>query len=198
REISRASDLQGLRMRIPGLGGRVMSELGVTVQVLGGADIYPALERGTIDATEWVGPYDDAKLGFPRVARFYYYPGWWEPGPSLSYMVNLKALEELPSSYREMFEAAAAESATVMQARYDALNPQALETLLGEGVEMRPFSDEILIAAREASLALLEDEAAKDATYRKIFEPWKKARKAAYRWFSTAELAYARMAFPAG
>ncbi len=194
REISGPGDLQGLKMRIPGLGGQVMSRLGATVQVLGGSDIYPALERGAIDATEWVGPYDDAKLGFHKVAKYYYYPGWWEPGPSLSYLVNLKAWDALPKSFQEMFTAAAAESATVMQARYDHQNPAALAELLKEGVELRQFSDELMAAAQKSSFEMLEEQAVQDATYRKIFDAWSKAREDAYRWLSTAELAYSRFA----
>lgn len=196
REIGSAADLKGLRMRIPGLGGEVMSRLGATVQLFAGGEIYPALERGAIDATEWVGPYDDEKLGFHKVARYYYYPGWWEPGPSLSYHVNLDAWGKLPAAYREIFQTAASESATVMQARYDQLNPPALARLLEEGIEMRAFSDDLMRAAREVSFDMLEEQAAKDDTYRKIYEPWKKARRDAYRWFGTAELAYSRFAFP--
>ena len=195
REIGSAADLAGLTMRIPGLGGEVMNRLGVRVQVLGGSDIYPALERGAIDATEWVGPYDDLKLGFHKVAQYYYYPGWWEPGPSLTYQVNQKAWDELPSSYQEMFAAAAAESATVMQARYDHLNPPALAQLLEEGVQMRPFSDDLMQAAKAASFEMFEEQAAGDETYRKIYEHWKKARRDTYKWFQTAELGYGRFAF---
>lgn len=194
REIDGAADLNGLKMRIPGLGGQVMSRLGATVQVLGGSDIYPALERGAIDATEWVGPYDDAKLGFHKVAKYYYYPGWWEPGPSLSYMVNQKAWSELPVAYQEIFRSAAAESATVMQARYDQRNPPALAQLLSEGVEMRPFSDDLMAAAQKESFAMLEEAAAADASYRKVFDAWSTFRKDAYRWLGTAELAYTRFA----
>ena len=196
REIRTLEDLQGLKMRIPGLGGQVMSRLGATVQVLAGGDIYPALERGAIDATEWVGPYDDEKLGFHKVAKFYYYPGWWEPGPNLSYYVNREAWEELPASYQQMFEAAAAESATFMQARYDALNPGALKRLLAEGVELRRFSDEIQQGAQAATEELLEEAAARDATYRKVYESWKKIRAEYYAWFGTAELGYQSFAFP--
>ena len=195
REIGSAEDLKGLRMRIPGLGGEVMSRLGVTVQLIAGGEIYPALERSAIDATEWVGPYDDEKLGFHKVAKYYYYPGWWEPGPSLSYHVNLEAWNKLPKAYQEIFTSAASESATVMQARYDQRNPAALARLLDQGIEMRPFSDDLMRAARDASFAILEEQAAADAAYRKIYESWKQARTDAYRWFGTAELAYSRFAF---
>ncbi len=195
REIGSADDLKGLRMRIPGLGGEVMNRLGATVQLLAGGEIYPALERGAIDATEWVGPYDDEKLGFHQVADYYYYPGWWEPGPSLSYHVNLEAWNKLPAAYQEMFAAAASESATVMQARYDQRNPAALVRLLEAGVQMRPFSEDLMRAAREISFEMLEEQAAADSTYRKVYDSWKKARREAYRWFGTAEMAYSRFAF---
>ncbi|NJL29289.1 MAG: TRAP transporter substrate-binding protein DctP [Thermoanaerobaculia bacterium] len=198
REIGSAADLVGLKMRIPGLGGEVMSRLGTTVQVLAGGDIYPALERGAIDATEWVGPYDDEKLGFHQIAKFYYYPGWWEPGPSLSYYVNRDAWAKLPVVYQEMFKTAALDSAVTMQARYDARNPAALARLLDAGVEVKPFSDDLLTAARRVALDMLEEQAASDATYRKVYTAWSKFRAETYRWFGTAELAFARFAFAAG
>ncbi|MEM1178122.1 MAG: TRAP transporter substrate-binding protein [Acidobacteriota bacterium] len=195
REIASAADLEGLSMRIPGLGGEVMDRLGVRVQVLGASEIYPALDRGAIDATEWVGPYDDLKLGFHKVASYYYYPGWWEPGPSLTYQVSQKAWDELPASYKDMFKAAASESATVMQARYDHLNPSALAQLLEEGVEMRPFSDDLMRAAKKASFEMFEEQAAEDATYRTIYDQWQKVRRDTYQWFASAELGYGRFAF---
>ncbi|RMH19428.1 MAG: ABC transporter substrate-binding protein [Acidobacteria bacterium] len=195
REVRSAADLRGLKMRIPGLGGEVMSRLGVTVQLLAGGEIYPALERGAIDATEWVGPYDDEKLGFHHVARYYYYPGWWEPGPSLSYHVNRNAWDRLPAVYREIFTSAASESATAMQARYDARNPPALRRLLAAGVDVRPFSDDLLRAAQEVAIDMLEQQASADATYRTIYRSWRQVREDAYRWSGTAELAYARFAF---
>ncbi|HEX9731049.1 MAG TPA: TRAP transporter substrate-binding protein [Thermoanaerobaculia bacterium] len=195
REIRGVADLQGLKMRIPGLGGEVMSRLGATVQVLAGGDIYPALERGAIDATEWVGPYDDEKLGFHKIARYYYYPGWWEPGPSLSYHVNRSAWDKLPAAFQEIFRSAASESATVMQARYDQRNPAALARLAREGIEIRPFPDELMLAAEKASFDMLEEQAAADPAYAKVYAAWKRARAESYRWFGTAELAYASFAF---
>ena len=194
KEVPDAASLRGLKMRIPGAGGDVMAALGVSVQVIAGGEIFPALERGTIDATEWVGPYDDEKLGFHKVAKYYYYPGWWEPGPSLSFYVNLDAWRELPAAYKEVFKAAAAESGAVMQQRYDQENPAALERLLAAGVDMRPFSDDILKAASEASRQYLEDNAAADPGYRKVYEAFSAARTVQRKWFGTAELAYARIA----
>ena len=123
REINSLEDMQGLKMRIPGMGGKVMDTLGVAVQTIAGGEIYTALERGAIDATEWVGPYDDEKLGFHKVARFYYYPGWWEPGPSLSFYVNQKTWDSLPKEYQEIFATAAKEAELITQTRYDVQNP---------------------------------------------------------------------------
>ncbi len=195
--LDSAQDLRGLKMRIPGLGGEVMSRLGVTVQQIAGGDIFQSLERGAIDATEWVGPYDDEKLGFHKIAKHYYYPGWWEPGPSLSYLVNRAAWDALSTSYQEMFRIAAAASATAMLARYDQLNPAALTRLVDSGTQLRPFPRDLLEAAATATRAMLEEQAAADASYRKVYDAWKKAREEAQRWFGTAELAFANFAFPA-
>ncbi len=193
-EINSAADINGLKMRIPGLGGKVMDRLGATVQVLAGGDIYPALERGAIDATEWVGPYDDEKLGFYKVARFYYYPGWWEPGPNLSFYVNKTEWEKLPKTYQSVIETATMEANLTMLATYDAKNPGALTRLLKQGVQMRPFSDDIMAAARSTSIELIQELTA-DATYKRVFDAWNKFRDDSYRWFSTAEATYAGFAF---
>jgi TRAP-type mannitol/chloroaromatic compound transport system substrate-binding protein len=198
REVNTAAELRGLKMRIPGLGAGVMDRLGVTVQVLAGGEIYPALERGAIDATEWVGPYDDEKLGFQNAARFYYYPGWWEPGPSMSFMVNRAAWDQLPSAYQEAFRAAAVYAATHTQTIYDAQNPAALQRLIEGGTQLRRFSENIMTAARTTSNAILEENAAADATYRSIFEEWRQFRDNSFRWFATSEQAYASFAFPVG
>lgn len=192
--INSASDLNGLRMRIPGLGGRVMDRLGVTVQQIPGGEIYPSLERGAIDAAEWVGPYDDEKLGFHKVAKNYYYPGWWEPGPALTFYVNKTAYEGLSASYKQALEVAAAEANLGMLASYDAKNPAAMQRLLAEGVQVRPFPQDIMRAARDATTDLLEEEVS-DASYRSIYGAFKQWREAQYQWFGTAEYAYASFAF---
>ncbi|RME72686.1 MAG: ABC transporter substrate-binding protein, partial [Planctomycetota bacterium] len=197
RRVERPEDLRGLKMRIPGMGGKVMSRLGVTVQVLPGGDIYPALERGAIDATEWVGPYDDEKLGFHQVARYYYYPGWWEPGPSLAFYVHRKGWEGLSAEERTALQLAAREAGLSMVAAYDARNPAALQRLLDKGVQLERFSDAILAAAERATEALHTEIAAKDRSYRRVLERWRAFRDASRRWFSTAELAYARWAYRA-
>ena len=196
--IASLRDLRGLKMRIPGLGGRVMDQLGVTVQLLPGGEIYPALERGAIDATEWVGPYDDEKLGFHQVAKHYYYPGWWEPGPNLSFYVNQAAWDRLPSAYQNALEAAAAEANVHMLAQYDAKNPPALRRLLDAGVQLRPFPDDIMQAAERTAFDLMEADAAGDAAYRKVYDAFRAWREDSYRWFGAAEQAYARFAFRDG
>ena len=170
-------------MRIPGLGGRVMDRLGVVVQLLAGGDIYPALELGTIDATEWVGPFDDERLGFHEIAKNYYYPGWWEPGPSLAFMVSQRAYDALPSEYRAVLDAAIDAVSKRMLQRYDSENPKALRRLLKKGVQLRPFSEEILRAAREASRSLLDDEAAGNPAYRRVLEHWRAFAEQSMQWF---------------
>ena len=196
KEVRSLADLKGLKMRIPGPGGQVMSRLGVVPQVIAGGDIYPALERGTIDATEWVGPYDDEKLGFYKVAKHYYYPGFWEPGPQLSFYVNLQEWRKLPKEYQQAFEVAAAEANLWMLAKYDRVNPPALQRLLRAGVLLRKWPNEIMQAAQKAAFEWFEEEAAKDATYRKVYTAWKAFREEQYRWFAVAELGYGQFAFP--
>jgi TRAP-type mannitol/chloroaromatic compound transport system substrate-binding protein len=195
RPIQSLTDLRGLRMRIPGLGGEVMARLGVSVQVLAGGEIYPALERGAIDATEWIGPYDDEKLGFHQIAKNYYYPGWHEPGVTLTLMVNQRALEELPEGYRHVIEVAAAEANHHMLERYDASNPPALARLIAAGVEVRRFPEDVLEAAWRESNALLESHASQHAQFRGIYEPWKAFREGSFRYFNGVEQAYAAFAF---
>ena len=195
RRVDTLDDMKGLKMRIPGLGGAVMQRLGVNALALAGGEIYQALERNTIDATEWVGPHDDEKLGLHRIAEHYYYPGWWEPGATLTFLVNRKAWDELPADYQAIFSEATRASSTQVTARYDHLNPLAFERLIAEGVDMRPFPDDVMAAARDAAFDLYEELAAGDATYRAIYESWQQARKRMNAWFGTAENAYARFAF---
>jgi len=195
RPVESLDDLQGLRMRIPGLGGAVMERLGVATQTIAGGEIYTSLERGAIDATDWVGPYDDLKLGFHKVAKHYHYPGWWEPGPSLSIYVNQAQYDELSADEQAILAVAAGEAGTVMQMRYDARNPGALDTIRGEGVAITPFSDDLLAEARRQSRAMLEEQAAADPEYREIYDHWSKFATESDRWFGVAELAYAQVAF---
>ena len=194
--VASLDDMRGLKMRIPGLGGQVMNEMGVNVQVLPGGEIYPSLERGAIDATEWVGPYDDEKLGFHEIAQYYYYPGWWEPGPALTFYVNRDEWDDLPSNYQEALQSAAAEANMRMLASYDQKNPAALERLLEGGTQMRRFPDDVMRRAQEITTQLLEDQASGSPLYRKVYDAYRAAREDAYRWFGTAETSYADFAFP--
>jgi len=196
RPVDSLADLRGLKMRIPGLGGEVMSQLGVTVQLLSGGEIYQALERGAIDATEWVGPYDDVKLGFHEIAPYYYYPGWWEPGPNVSFMVNRRAWDELPSIYQHAFEAAAAEASIRMLAGYDGRNQAAIAEAVQAGVQLRAFPEATMIEAERISFDLMASRAAADGTYRRVFDAFRAFREEAYTWFGTAEHHYAAFAFP--
>ncbi len=196
RPVGSLADLSGLRMRIPGIGGEIMSRLGVTVQVLAGGDIYPALERGAIDATEFVGAYDDEKLGFYQVAKNYYYPGWWEPGLTSSLQVSKSAFDELPGTYQEALKSACAETLPETLAAYDAANPVALEKLVRQdGVTLREFPRDMLEAAWRESNAYLEEQAAADATFKRVYENWKAFRARAFPYFAGNELAYADFAF---
>src|SRR5689334_11888486 len=187
KEIKTVDDLKGLKMRIGGTGGLPLTKLGVVPQQIPGGDIYPALEKGTIDAAEWVGPYDDEKLGFYKVAKNYYYPGWWEGGPEIDAFVNIKAWEALPKDYQAVFEAACYEANIDMAAKYDALNPDALKRLLANGVKLLPFSPEIMAACYKATAETYDEVATKNDKFKKIYEPWKKFRESQVQWFSIAE-----------
>lgn len=189
REINSVEDLRGLTMRIPGLGGRVMDRLGVTVQQIPGGEIYPALERGVIDAAEWVGPYDDEKLGFHQVARYYYYPGWWEPGANLSFYVNQSAFADLPSHYQMALEASMIEANMYMLSRYDAVNPAAFRRLMESEVELRSFPDDVMDAAHAASREMVQ-EGVSDPVYAEIHDSYMAWRQASNDWFGTASSAY--------
>src|SRR5690606_30681461 len=137
-------------------------KLGVVPQQIAGGDIYPSLEKGTIDAAEWVGPYDDEKLGFNKVAKYYYYPGWWEGGPQVSLLVNLEQWNKLPDAYKAAIAAASAEAGVQMTAKYDAENPQALRRLVAAGTELRPFSRDVMLACYKAAVEVYDEIAAKN------------------------------------
>ncbi len=187
KPIKGLADLKGLKMRIAGLGGEVLSRLGGIPQQIAGGDIYPALERGVIDAAEWVGPYDDEKLGFYKIAPNYYYPGWWEACSMYSMYVNTKEWEKLPKAYQSALEVACYEANSDMMAEYDYKNPEALGRLLKNGVKLFGYSQDIMKAAQEAAFDLYAEEAAKNPAFKKIYEPWKKFRTEQFSWSRVAE-----------
>jgi TRAP-type mannitol/chloroaromatic compound transport system substrate-binding protein len=187
KEIKSVADMKGLKMRVAGFAGRVMERMGVVPQQIPAGDVYAALEKGTIDAAEWVGPYDDEKLGLAKVAPHYYSPGWWEAGPQLSFYINIKEWEKLPKAYQAAIEAASYECHVVMQAEYDAKNPAALARLMKNGVKLHNFSKDIMDEAYKMSTIVMEEEAAKNAKFKKIYEPWKRFRHDQNQWASVAE-----------
>lgn len=187
KEIKSLDDLNGLKFRIGGWGGEVFARLGVVPQQIAGGDVYAALEKGTIDAAEWIGPYDDEKLGFHKVAKYYYYPGWWEGGPQLSAYVNLDQWHRLPPSYQSIFETACAEANSSMVAKYDAENPEALKRLVAGGALLRPFPRAVLDAAYRAAFRLYDETAAGNLRFKKIYAAWRRFRADDYLWFRVAE-----------
>jgi len=195
KEIKSVADLKGLKFRIGGMAGLILAKLGVVPQLIGGPDIYPALEKGTIDAAEWVGPYDDEKLGFNKVAQHYYYPGFWEGGPTLLTLVNEKKWNELPKSYQAALTAACGEANAWMPAKYDAQNPAALRRLVGSGTKIHPFSRSILEAAEKASYELYEELKVKSKHWARVYPEWKKFRDEQYLWFRVAESTFENYSF---
>lgn len=190
REIKSLSDLRGLKMRIPGLGGKIMARLGCVPQTLPGPDIYPALERGALDAAEWVGPYDDEKLGFQRIAKHYYYPGWWEGGPQLSFLFNRQKWNALPEPYQAALQAACAEANVRMLADYDAKNPPALMRLVQQGVKLHAYPKDVMLAARRAAFEIYADEANNNPVFKTLYDSWKPFRDLQNQWFKIAEAPY--------
>ncbi|MDJ1159811.1 TRAP transporter substrate-binding protein [Chelatococcus sp. SYSU_G07232] len=190
KEIKSTADLQGLKMRIAGIAGQVVSKLGVVPQQIAGGDIYPALEKGTIDAAEWVGPYDDEKLGFAKVAQYYYYPGWWEGGPMVHNMINLEQWNKLPKSYQAAVINASTYANTWMAARYDMQNPTALKRLVGAGVQLRPYPQDVMEACYKAAGEIYAEIGAKNEDFKKIIQAMQAYRNDQYLWWQVAEYTY--------
>ncbi len=190
KEINTVDDLKGLKMRIGGFAGRVVQKLGVVPQQLAGGDIYPALEKGTIDAAEWVGPYDDEKLGFQKVAKYYYYPGWWEGGPMLMNFINIAKWNELPKNYQSIVNSASHVANTWMMAKYDAGNPAALKRLVAGGAQLRPFNQQVMEACYKAANEVYAETSAANADFKKVYESLLAFRGDQYLWWQVAEYTY--------
>jgi TRAP-type mannitol/chloroaromatic compound transport system substrate-binding protein len=190
KEIKSLKDIKGMKMRIGGFGGKVLERIGGVPQNIPGGDIYPALEKGTIDAAEWVGPYDDKKLGFNKVAPFYYYPGWWEGGPQLDFFINNKAFEALSAENKAIVESAAAYAHTFMQAKYDVLNPGALRELVGMKTQLRAYPTDVMNAAFKEAMALYSELSAKNENWKKIYADFSKFRADQNLWFRFTEATF--------
>ncbi len=190
KEIKTVDDLKGLKFRIGGWAGKTLQKLGVVPQQIAGGDIYPALEKGTIDAAEWVGPYDDEKLGFYKVAPYYYYPGWWEGGTALHFLINQAKWNELPKNYQAIVIAAAGFANVEMTGRYDARNPAALKRLIAAGTQLRPFPQPVMEACLKASNEVNAETAATNADYKKVLDSMQAFRNDEVLWWQVAEYTY--------
>jgi len=190
KEINSLEDLQGVKMRIAGIAGRVVEKLGVVPQQIPGGDIYPALERGTIDAAEWVGPYDDEKLGFFKVAPYYYYPGFWEGGPTVHVFVNLDKWNALTPAYQAVLQNAASYANTEMMASYDTKNPGALRSLIAGGAQLKAFPADVIDAAYAAAHEVYDEFSAENEDFKTIIDSVKNFRNEGYLWWQVAEYTY--------
>jgi len=190
KELKDVSDLQGLKMRIAGIAGRVLQKLGVVPQQLAGGDIYPALEKGTIDAAEWVGPYDDEKLGFQKVAPYYYYPGWWEGGTVFHNFINIDKWNSLPKNYQQILRSASDTANLSITAKYDNDNPGAVKRLVAGGALLRPFPQPILDACLKASNEVYAEICATNPEFKKIYDNIVAFRGEEYLWWQVAEFAF--------
>jgi len=190
KEIKTVDDLKGLKFRVGGWAGKTLQKLGVVPQQIAGGEIYAALEKGTIDAAEWVGPYDDEKLAFNKVAPYYYYPGWWEGAAALHFLINQAKWDELPKSYQAIIASAAALANVEMTSRYDARNPAALKRLVAAGAQLRPFSQPIMDACLKASNEVNAETSAVNADYKKIWDSIQAFRSDEYLWWQVAEYPY--------
>lgn len=191
KKINKVEDLNGLKMRIPGLGGKVLAKAGGVPILLAGGEIYTALERGTIDATEWVGPFHDERLGLYRAAKYYYYPGWHEPGTALELIINAKAWAELPDDLKKIIEVAARSSNQWMYSQFETFNIKALRELKEkQHIEVLPFPPEVLKELKHFTLEILEEEASKNEIFRKVYEAFKKFQGDNTAWNIVSEDAY--------
>jgi TRAP-type mannitol/chloroaromatic compound transport system substrate-binding protein len=187
KPIKSLADFKGTKFRVGGFAGKVVERIGGVPQNIPGGEIYQALEKGTIDAAEWVGPYDDLKLGFYKVAKHYAYPGWWEGGPQLDLHINQKAWDSLSAEYKAIVEAASVYAHNDMQTRYDARNAAALKTLVAGGAQLFPFPKDMMDAAFKESMALYEEIGQKNPNWKKIYGDYSAFRKEANQWFRFTE-----------
>ena len=189
-ELKSVNDLKGLKFRVGGFAGTILSRLGVVPQQLAGGDIYPALEKGTLDACEWVGPYDDEKLGFQKVAKYYYYPGWWEGCGQGHNLVNLAKWNELPKVYQNAIIVASGDTWNWVLGKYDAGNPPALRRLVAGGAQLRAFPQDVMEACYKAANEVYAEHAANNPHFKKLLESVNAFKNDSYAWMQVAELGY--------
>jgi TRAP-type mannitol/chloroaromatic compound transport system substrate-binding protein len=192
KEIRSAADIRGLKFRVGGFAGRVVERMRGVPQNIPGGEIYQALEKGTIDAAEWIGPYDDLKLGFHKVAPFYYYPGWWEGGLQLDLYINRKAYDALNAENKAIVEAASAYAHVDMQARYDARNPAALKQLVAQGAKLRPFPADVMAEAFKHSMAVYQELSGRNPAWNKVYSDYARFRSDQNLWFRFTEATFDR------
>jgi TRAP-type mannitol/chloroaromatic compound transport system substrate-binding protein len=192
KEVKSVADIKGLKFRVGGFAGRVIERMGGVPQNIPGGEIYQALEKGTIDAAEWIGPYDDQKLGFNKVAPFYYYPGWWEGGPQLDIFINDKAYNSLSAENKAIVECAAAYAHVECQAKYDARNPVALKQLVASKTKVLPFPKDVMDIAFKESMALYDELSTKNPNWKKVYEDYSSFRREQNLWFRFAEASFDR------
>lgn len=194
QEIETVADLSSLKMRITGFGAKVMERLGVETFALGGDEIYEALANGKVDAAEWQNPQADEQLKLYEVAKYYYYPGWWEPGSTYKLLINQQQWAQLPKAYQRILQAAAAEANLTTLASFDAASGKALQRMITQGVELRPYSQDILVAAYKVTVELLEETASQDATFKTMYDQWRQFRRQIFQWNQINELSFEQFA----
>ena len=190
KEIKDVDDLKGLKFRVGGFAGTILQKVGVVPQQLGASDIYPALEKGTIDAAEWVGPYDDEKLGFVKVAQNYYYPGWWEGCGQGHNLINMAKWNELPKNYQSMIQVASGEAWGWVIGKYDYANPAALKKLISQGAILRPFPQPVLEACYNAAQEVYAEHMKTNALFKKMHDSLIPFRNDSFGWQQVAELGF--------
>ena len=191
KRIDTVEDLKGLRMRIPGLGGNVLKEAGGNPVLMSGGEIYTALERGILDATEWVGPYHDQRLGLDRAARYYYYPGWHEPGTELELIVNTDAWNQLPDDLKSIIENAAGATGLWMYNAMEYYNTKALQELrTKQNIEILEFPPQVLAELKRVATVVLEKEAALDPEFKRVYDHYLQFREEYAKWTEIADESY--------
>ena len=190
KEIKSLQDFVGLKFRTAGIGGEVMSRMGAVPQTIPAGEIYAALERGVIDGAEWVAPYDDERLGFVKVAPYYYLPGFTEGQSVVNAIFNLEAWNQLPRSYQEILRNACSYANVTMPAKMDARNPPALKRLVAAGAQLRAFPEEVVEAGRTASRQIMDEYAAKSPDFKILYDSYSSFLQDVYMWFSAQEIQY--------